>query len=410
MNDDNDFQEEYLGAPVAGLSEDDFSEDDEDITEVLEPVVDSAGRIVNTLNKAAKMMTEKAGELASVSPNSLVAAQKEGSQIVLDTVDGVETVQQQNSSVRAEVQAITEEQRQKALQYQQDKRFYEQHILQKSRSAAAINEDYIKILHPTYRQKFIDAVARYGTLAAGLRYMRDNYGISVRADVLRRMRAIIPAFSAEIEDAQAMYQGQLQMAMHQRAVEGVDKNIYDREGNIIAVDKVYSDALLAKMVDVHSPEYKEAKQKESSKGNTINVQIIKDFHNYKRTIMAHHRQMDIDGNVARNDEEINLTLPYKWEPWPHQMAAWDAVIMRNVKRNVWVWHRRAGKDQTALNAMVVKAHERVGMYWYVFPEYKQGREVFWDGFRDDGRKFRDAIPKELILRTRDDMMLSYRYR
>ena len=121
--------------------------------------------------------------------------------------------------------------------------------------------------------------------------------------------------------------------------------------------------------------------------------------------MVHHRAMDIDGNISRNDEEINITLPYKWEPWPHQMQAWDAAVVRNVKRNVWVWHRRAGKDQTALNAMVVKAHERVGMYWYVFPEYKQGREIFWDGFRDDGRKFRDAIPKELIARTRDDMML-----
>jgi hypothetical protein len=115
--------------------------------------------------------------------------------------------------------------------------------------------------------------------------------------------------------------------------------------------------------------------------------------------------MDQEGNVFRNDEEINITLPYMWEPWPHQMAAWDAIVMRNVKRNILVWHRRAGKDQTALNAMVVKAHERVGMYWYVFPEYKQGREIFWDGFRDDGRKFRDAIPQELIKRTRDDMML-----
>ena len=121
--------------------------------------------------------------------------------------------------------------------------------------------------------------------------------------------------------------------------------------------------------------------------------------------MAHHRQMDQEGNVFRNDEEINITLPYMWEPWPHQLAAWDAIVMRNVKRNILVWHRRAGKDQTALNAMVVKAHERVGMYWYVFPEYKQGREIFWDGFRDDGRKFRDAIPQELIKRTRDDMML-----
>ena len=112
-----------------------------------------------------------------------------------------------------------------------------------------------------------------------------------------------------------------------------------------------------------------------------------------------------DGTITKHDENINITLPYMWQPWPHQMAFWDAFVVRNTKRNIIVWHRRAGKDQTALNALVVKAHERVGMYWYVFPEYKQGREIFWDGMRDDGRRFRDAIPKDLVLRSRDDMML-----
>lgn len=121
--------------------------------------------------------------------------------------------------------------------------------------------------------------------------------------------------------------------------------------------------------------------------------------------MVYHRQMRPDGTIERNTDAVNITLPYMWQPWPHQMKFWDAFVVRNTKRNVIVWHRRAGKDQTALNAMVVKAHERVGMYWYVFPEYKQGREIFWDGFRDDGRKFRDAIPQDLIARVRDDMML-----
>lgn len=244
--------------------------------------INSLGKVADTLNKAALLLTEEIDKTAAVSPNSLVAAEKDKPQIILDTNGQLELVQEQ-SLVKQEVQAITEEQRKKALQYQQDKAFYEKQILQKSRSAAAINEDYIKILHPTYRHKFVDAVSRYGTLAAGLRYMRDTYGITVRADVLRRMRAIIPAFNAEIEDALAMYQGSLQMAMHQRAVEGVEKIIRDREGNEIDRERVYSDSLLAKMVDTHTPEYKEAKQKETNKGNTINVQIIKDFHNYKST-------------------------------------------------------------------------------------------------------------------------------
>lgn len=121
--------------------------------------------------------------------------------------------------------------------------------------------------------------------------------------------------------------------------------------------------------------------------------------------MPVHKQMEPDGTVHRNTDKVSVQLPYLWRPWPHQMRFWDAFIGRGTKRNIIVWHRRAGKDQTALNAMVVKAHERVGMYWYVFPEYKQGREIFWDGMRDDGRRFRDAIPRDLILRSRDDMML-----
>lgn len=239
-------------------------------------------KLVNTLCKAGRLASKLATESAAVSPNSLVAAEKDKPQIILDTNGQLELVQEQ-SLVKQEVQAITEEQRKKAQQYALDKAFYEKQILQKSRSAAAINDDYIKILHPTYRHKFVEAVSRYGTLAAGLRYMHDTYGVTVRADVLRRMRAIIPAFNAEIEDALAMYQGSLQIAMHQRAVEGVEKIIRDRDGNEIDRERVYSDSLLAKMVDTHTPEYKEAKQKETNKGNTINVQIIKDFNNYKNT-------------------------------------------------------------------------------------------------------------------------------
>lgn len=254
----------------------------EELPDVNGAPTNSLGKVADTLNKAALLLTEEIDKTAAVSPNSLVAAEKDKPQIILDTNGQLELVQEQ-SLVKQEVQAITEEQRKKAQQYALDKAFYEKQILQKSRSAAAINDDYIKILHPTYRHKFVDAVSRYGTLAAGLRYMRDTYGITVRADVLRRMRAIIPAFNAEIEDALAMYQGSLQMAMHQRAVEGVEKIIRDREGNEIDRERVYSDSLLAKMVDTHTPEYKEAKQKETNKGNTINVQIIKDFHNYKST-------------------------------------------------------------------------------------------------------------------------------
>jgi len=104
-------------------------------------------------------------------------------------------------------------------------------------------------------------------------------------------------------------------------------------------------------------------------------------------------------------EQANtIDLPYKWEPWEHQLDFWNAMMVRNVKRAVEVWHRRAGKDIVAFNIMISKAFERVGVYWYVMPEYAQGRKIIWEGQRDDGRKFLDAIPSELVARKRDDMM------
>lgn len=256
----------------------------DDGTVVELPKSDGAQKVGSTLYKAAKIMEGYAEEITSVSSDSLVAADSGGNQLVLDTERGVRNIRQgkPQSAIKREVEEATEEQRRRMIQYEEDKAFYEKQILQKARAASAINNDAIKILHPTYRTKLMEAISRYGTLQAALLELREKYGVAVRPDVLRRMRGIIPALDAEIEDALGMYQGRLQRAMHQRAVEGVDKIIRDKEGNEIDREKVYSDSLLAKMVDTHNPEYKEARQKDEKRGNTINVQIIKDFHNHRK--------------------------------------------------------------------------------------------------------------------------------
>lgn len=65
-------------------------------------------------------------------------------------------------------------------------------------------------------------------------------------------------------------------------------------------------------------------------------------------------------------------------------------------RAVCVWHRRAGKDKTLINIVIKKMLERVGSYYYFFPEFNQGRRILWDGIDKDGFKFLDHIPEELI--------------
>src|SRR6266550_1977968 len=39
--------------------------------------------------------------------------------------------------------------------------------------------------------------------------------------------------------------------------------------------------------------------------------------------------------------------------------------------------------------------ERVGSYFYVFPEFTQGRKILWDGADKDGFRFLDHFPKEI---------------
>ena len=98
-----------------------------------------------------------------------------------------------------------------------------------------------------------------------------------------------------------------------------------------------------------------------------------------------------------------LDLPYKFKPRSYQLPLCKAID-NGYKRAVSVWHRRSGKDKTLLNIMVKEAFKRVGIYYYFFPTYKQGRMVLWDGIDRDGFPFLGHIPKEIRTKTNDQEM------
>ena len=66
------------------------------------------------------------------------------------------------------------------------------------------------------------------------------------------------------------------------------------------------------------------------------------------------------------------------------------------KRAILIWHRRAGKEKTCFNILAKKSVESVGTYFYIFPEFSQGRKILWDGIDKNGFKFIDHIPRELV--------------
>lgn len=92
---------------------------------------------------------------------------------------------------------------------------------------------------------------------------------------------------------------------------------------------------------------------------------------------------------------IDLTIPYNFKARPYQYDFFEAM-KSGKKRAVLVWHRRAGKEKTCWNYLIMKAIQQVGIYYYFFPTFSQGRKILWDGMDKNGWKFLDHIPKELV--------------
>lgn len=106
---------------------------------------------------------------------------------------------------------------------------------------------------------------------------------------------------------------------------------------------------------------------------------------------------------------MNIRLPFNYEPRAYQLPLLQAMDS-GFRRAVWVAHRRSGKDKTCVNIIAKKMMERVGVYYYVFPTYNQGRKILWDGIDRDGKKFLDHFPAELLDGKPNDTEMKLRFK
>lgn len=100
---------------------------------------------------------------------------------------------------------------------------------------------------------------------------------------------------------------------------------------------------------------------------------------------------------------MEIKIPYNFEPREYQKRLFNS-IHDGIKRGVFIWHRRSGKDKTLINLMTKEAMRRKGTYFYFFPTYAQGRKILWDGMDRSGFKFLDHIPKEIRSNTNNTEM------
>ena len=100
--------------------------------------------------------------------------------------------------------------------------------------------------------------------------------------------------------------------------------------------------------------------------------------------------------MADTENTQIIRIPAHYKPRPEQIDFWKAYHS-GIRFFDLCWHRREGKDLTALNATVEEIlTKRPGLAWHMFPTLAQGRKVLWDATDNEGRPITSAFPKPLI--------------
>lgn len=86
----------------------------------------------------------------------------------------------------------------------------------------------------------------------------------------------------------------------------------------------------------------------------------------------------------------------KFSPRSYQLPIIQALEDKGYRRVVAIMPRRAGKDVMAFNICIRQCIRRTCVVYYIFPTYSQGRKALFDSILNDGQRFLDFIPKELI--------------
>lgn len=96
----------------------------------------------------------------------------------------------------------------------------------------------------------------------------------------------------------------------------------------------------------------------------------------------------------------------KFVPRHYQIPVCRAIATEGGKyrKLLVVMPRRAGKDILCFNLLIRAAIRQVGIYFYCLPTFAQARSVIFESITNNGERFLDFIPKELIAKIRSDTM------
>jgi hypothetical protein len=98
-------------------------------------------------------------------------------------------------------------------------------------------------------------------------------------------------------------------------------------------------------------------------------------------------------------------------PWPFRQYQQERIDRFDAgrRRQMLIWHRRAGKDIFGLSLARREAQINVGGYWHFFPKHVQARRAIWNGVDPKlGRNFVDAAFGDIICnKNNTEMFLEF---
>ncbi len=97
-----------------------------------------------------------------------------------------------------------------------------------------------------------------------------------------------------------------------------------------------------------------------------------------------------------------------WVPRHYQKDALTA-FKGGLRRQLHIWHRRAGKDNFGLNVARIESQRVPGNYWHLFPLQIQAKKAIWEGLDAEGRRIIDNIfpPASRVSTLQNDMMIKF---
>lgn len=94
----------------------------------------------------------------------------------------------------------------------------------------------------------------------------------------------------------------------------------------------------------------------------------------------------------------------QFQPRDYQIALFDAVFNRKIKRIILTWARRGGKDLSCLNVAFRWALSQQCTVFYAGETYGAIRQIIWENKTNDGIPFLDFLPHRLIEKKNESRM------